>query len=317
MRRVRAGLCVVALVSTACSLVTDLNDLASGGADAVADSALDSAPDSALPLGCPTLDASACAPATLPEGWSYTLVASPDASCPSEYASASLAYDLGLGVGACACGCSTTGAYSCAGSISIGSGTATCTGITKSFDAGDDAACFPTVFNDPHLLVGSLPAPSGSPTCNTNVTGNKAWTSSTETACVPSCAADYCAAAAPFRRCVVSETNAACPAPFTQAMPSAGVASNVTVDCEQCACGIPPPGKCTAKGLAYSTNDCSGTPILNSDAGIYENGICYNFGASVNSVSYAPTVPQPTCTITGGGDGSVAFANPLTICCLP
>jgi hypothetical protein len=300
---------VLAVLSAACSIVTNLDDLAGDG------STLDAAPDSGISPSCLTLDASACSPAALPAGWSYALLGAGDADCPQDYQRAPLVYDAALGVGACACGCATTGAYSCTGVLSLSSGSS-CNNMTKVFNVGNNNACFTTSFIDNHLAAGPLPSASGSPSCHANVTGNAAWTSSTETACVPSCAADFCAAPAPFRRCVMSTTSTACPAPFTEATPLAGTAGEVTVACDTCECDVSQPGPCTADGLAYTTTDCSGTPIAGSDAGIF-NGTCFALGAGPKSVSYAPNIPAATCSITAGGDGSVEISNAATICCLP
>ncbi len=268
-----------------------------------------------VPQACSTLDASACVDAALPDGWTYAVVATGDQACPAgDFTKSSYVYGLGLEAGACACAnCTTTGSWSCAGQVEAGSHPG-CDMNSIVFDAGDDASCIDTEWNDPHVGFGPLPQPSGSPACSTTEKGTGNPTYSAATACTPGCTVDYCGTTGAFKRCIVSTTSSLCPAPFTQSQPLMGTADKVAVSCEGCACKVQTPGACSAAVTASVNSDCSGS----YGASVAPN-TCATPGGSgkINSFLYVPQVPQAICALTDGGTGTATFASSVTVCCLP
>jgi hypothetical protein len=288
-------------------------DASSGGEGGV-DVALDVPID--VPQACSSLDASACYDGSLPSGWTFVAFAAGNQSCPgapSDYTLQTYFTNPQLEAGACACGCTARGSYSCAGTINTGSQSGSCNGVTATFDAGDEAGCYPTAKSDPNLSVGPLPAPSGSAACDAGATGNQAWSASTVTACTPACAADYCGVGGAFSRCVESTTSTSCPAPFL-ARAQVGPGSAVSVTCDPCSCQVDTPGPCTATVKPYKSSDCTTGPLNDVPA----DASCTNLGGGNNAQSflYTPTPPQPSCT-PSPGSGSAGFAQAITVCCLP
>lgn len=328
-RLVFAGLSLfVALGAAAACGLDESGTSADGSVDVVVGDVGPDGPSDApidAPKACTTLDASACFDGSLPSDWTYVLFAQSDAACPSaDFTVSQYDYGLALQPGACACStCTTDGGYSCAGQIEAGSKTNGCNGEYLVFDAGDDATCVDAGFADPHLAIDSLPTVSGNPTCSTTENGTHAFTASTATACTPAqtpqgCAVDYCGAAAPFSRCILSTTSTAgCTiGPFTQPTPLLGTPDKVAVSCDTCACGVLPPAPCGATFVASPNHDCS-NPY---NGAVPTTGACVQPGGAgndVNSFLYTPTVPLPSCALTDGGTGSVNFASTVTVCCIP
>jgi hypothetical protein len=282
-----------------------------GAADVISDVIADVPID--VPQACATLDATACVDAALPSGWTYAAVADGDLTCPSnDYAKNSYFAQPKPDAG-CLCGCAASGTLNCSGSINAGT-QANCNGGNSFvFDAGNDAACIDTSWNDKHIAIGPLPAVK---TTNAQCDASApppGWTASAATACTPNCAADYCAATGAFQRCIVSTTSQACPAPFTKQAASLGTAQQITTSCTGCTCAIKDT-PCAATIVAYQNTGCS-----QAIAGaIPTDGSCPpQLPSNINSFSYQPSVPQPQCAVTAGGTASAGFTQSITVCCLP
>lgn len=281
-----------------------------GGADGPSDAPID------VVQGCKTLDATACVDAGLPDGWTWAVVSLSGGACPpGDYQASQFVYGLGLEAGACTCDCTTNGSWSCAGQIEAGTGGGgnACQQQVISFDAGDDASCIDTGWNDPHIAFGPVPQVSGSPTCTAHDGGTGAWTAQTATSCAPGCTVDYCGVdAGGFGRCIVAPGNLGCPAPFV-GQPTMGTADKVAVSCGACGCSVDTPGACNATVHAAVSTDCSNP---------YNSAVAPSTcatpggGGKVNSFLYTPQVPTVSCTADAGAS-SVGFASTVTVCCLP
>ncbi|HEY1956994.1 MAG TPA: hypothetical protein VGH28_15350 [Polyangiaceae bacterium] len=313
-RLIFAGLVLVGALGAGAACGLDENG---GSVDASTDVRADAPGDAPVDVvqGCSTIDASACVDAALPPGWTWSVVALADQACPpGDYKTSKYSYDLGLEAGACTCTCTTSGSFTCAGTIFAGSGGggSACKQNVIMFDAGDDASCIDTGWNDPHIGF-SAPVVSGTPTCTAVDGGTGAWTAKTATACAPGCSVDYCGAnAGGFSRCIIASGSETCPPPFTP-QPTMGPADQVGVQCGACGCTVAPPADCTATAYGSMATDCSNAynvpvaPLTCPTPG----------GAGkVNSFLYVPTVPPVTCA-ADGGSGSALFENTVTVCCLP
>jgi hypothetical protein len=279
-----------------------------GGNDVVADVPID------VPQACSTLDASACVNAVVPDGWTFAVVAAGDQACPSsDYVKNSYLANPQPDAG-CLCGCVASGTLDCSGTVHAGTQANCGGGNSFDFDAGNDAACIDTSWNDKHISIGPLPtAKATNAQCDASAPP-PGWTASAATACTPNCNADYCGVTGAFQRCIVSSTSQTCPAPFTKAMPSLGTDQQVTTSCTGCTCAIKDT-PCAATIVAYQQTGC--TQPAGSGA-IPTDGSCPpQLPQNINSFSYTPTVPSPSCVIAAGGTASAAFTNSITVCCLP
>jgi hypothetical protein len=258
---------------------------------------------------CKTLDATACFDGSLPDGWTFTAMATTNTACPgSDYTKSPYLYNLVPDSG-CTCSCTASGSMDCSQTLTLG-WTPACPAKAK-YDAGNDAACIAAGGNDRHVGVDSLAsAKVGTAVCDAS-SPPPTWSSSQATSCAPGCTADFCGANQQgFMRCIISGTSALCPAPFTQSQPLLG--TNVNATCT-CGCGLSDQ-PCTAQISAYNSPDCGGSAYETFDA----DGVCQDMGGgtNVNSFYYAPTVPAPSCRATDAAP-SVTFTQPVTVCCLP
>jgi hypothetical protein len=271
--------------------------------------------DSLLPASCPSLGVTACLDAGVPPGWTLVAVGQDAEACPVGWVQRDFVQDLALDAGACMCGCTPVGHYSCAGNVGYGSSCNGCSMVCSketNFSAADDGGCYPSAFDTPDLVFGNLPVPAPVGIgCTATATGDKAFTYSTATACVPSCSADYCGVRGAFRRCIATTTPRECPRPFEKAA-TVGPLSAVSVSCG-CGCTPTMTGSCKATAYYYSSNDCSGTSL-----GTFNLPTMYCQGTGdtpVQSIEYEPIDPTVGCAPSGSP--SIGFAADLTVCCLP
>ena len=305
----------------ACGL-DEHGEASDGGIDATIDAPSDVVIDAPIdvPQACKTLDATACSDADLPDGWTYTVVTR-NSICPTtvDYQMNTYLTELAPS-GGCTCGCTTSGKVDCSGTLEAGSGS-NCDDSSKwfLFDAGNDAACVTTNWGDPHYGVPGPPSSATGVTCDASVLTPSGWDASAVTTCTPQCTADYCAVGNTFKRCIISNGDQACIAPFTQKQLPIGVDAGITTSCTGCGCGINPIAQCTATIQPFSDPSCA-TAI---DAASPANGTCYDTkvgGApgQVKSFFYNPTVPTATCSPSAiTGTASAQFASTVTVCCLP
>jgi len=293
-----------------------------GGVDATSNDSpnSDALPDVPIdvPQACKTLDASACVDAAVPDGWTLAVITAGDQLCPTtvDYDKTTFLTNLAP-QSLCNCGCAVSGAVDCSGTLEAGSGNPTCNEGAHWFlvDAGNDAACFNTAWNDPHYAVPAPPTSTANVKCDASAPA-PGWTASTETSCTPKCTADFCGVGSTYQRCILSGQNLPCPAPFTKSQPVFGIEAGVVTSCSGCACSVDA-GRCSAIIQPFNNPNCD---TANDDAST-TNGTCLTStttggGGKVNSFSYLPVVPQATCT-AGGGTPSAQFASSVTVCCLP
>lgn len=325
MRR-RVVLALIASVTIACGFVAcgldEHGEATDGGsADAtsndspiVNDAPIDVPID--VPQACKTLDATACVDAAVPDGWTFAVITQGDQLCPTTIDYDKSTYLTNLAPQSlCACTCAVSGTVDCSGLVEAGTQPG-CNG-SKSlvFDAGNDAACINVNWGDPHYAVATPPTSTAKVSCDASAPA-PGWTASTETSCTPKCTADYCNVGSTYKRCIVSNQNLLCPAPFTVAQPVFGIEAGVTTSCTGCGCTVTS-AKCGATIQPFNSNSCDNAVDDASAA----NGTCNTTpgsggSAQVNSIMYTPIVPAAGCS-AAGGTPSAQFGSTITVCCLP
>jgi hypothetical protein len=284
-----------------------------GSADGPSDVVID------IPQACKTLDASACVDADVPDGWTLAVISPYVGACPS-----STDYDPSVfltnpvPVAGCQCTCLASGAVDCSGTLEAGSGNPTCNEGAHwfTFDAGNDAACLATNWNDPHYEVPVPPTSLANVKCTASAP-NPPWDASLATTCTPKCTADFCNVGSTYKRCIIAANQATCPAPFTQKQSPLGIDSGVGTSCSGCTCGVDASAQCAAVIQPFNGTSCD-TPT--SDAAVTD-GACNTStvtggGGKVFSVMYTPVVPTATCSASGG-TADASFLSSITVCCLP
>jgi hypothetical protein len=313
-----------------CACGIDETGLVVGGSDASsaesasadvnqAENAVDAPAESAPPQAC-SLDAGACV-ATLPAGWD--LVAfdpSSENTCPSNYTSAPVVWNVSANPSACDCGCTVNKTPACdVGAVQRFVSTdnsCSMSGVTLNVN-GAGCMAYPQS-NTLSAYAKSTPlAPSGG-TCTGDVIQNKAnfGVNHGPTCKVPpACQEQFCGGDVPggFELCVEHLGQQACPAGWSTPI-LAG--DDFTFQCTSCSCDVNGASTCTNASLdIFSDSQCTSTKKLvtmpvdgNCDADAAQ-------GFQPIAFEYHSTLTQ-NCNATGAKTASnIQLVNARTICC--
>ncbi len=293
---------------------------------------------------CQTIDA-ACLGVAVPSGWVLMDISDSGASaCPGDLED----WEPHLYITnptptstACTCGgCAVDGGYSCNGTVDITGGAgAQCNDHDAAINGGTAqcvsmneiiAAC---IQNASTSVGVTMPAPSGTPSCNSPSTGTKLASITNMLGCKPQqCSTDYCGMHAQgFETCILhnNDPSGVCPAGYRNAFGTSALASapgNYVVNCAGCPCQMGSAGACTGTvrvfaGLTPGGDSCDGDGSVQGvhyvetlDAAPCQlTGVC-----AFNSLYYVPNAPPPaSCSPSAptAGSGDAGLTNPVTICC--
>jgi len=284
--------------------------------DVVSDSP-DAQKEAAPPQAC-SVDTGACV-ASLPPGWE--LVAfdpSNESACPSNYASATVVWNVTTPDGTCDCGCTVTKPPVCdVGSLQRYTSTDTSCGTTGVLLNVNGSGCtaYPPS-NSLSAYAKSSPLSPSAGTCTGDPIKNRsAVARNLATACtVPAtCAEQFCGGDVPggFQSCIQAAGEQASPAGWTTPL---FVGDDYNFDCSACTCDVNGASTCTGATLdifgdTQCTNKLVTMPIDgNCDADSAQ-------GKDPNGFAYHATLAQ-ACNATGPMTASnLQLANERTICC--
>lgn len=264
---------------------------------------------------------------TMPAGFSLVAfgATAKGAACPSGYTSPSDTVEgATLEANACTCGCSVTAQPSCATGKLFGHFDSSGSGVCGS-QGGDLAnnGCGTDGFLGPFGPLNEhkyKPAAASGGACSASATKNAtkldyaAQGRVCQAATMPECQGKVCppSAAAPFRVCIGSAGDVACPAGFATKH-LLGTSASFTCPAN-CTCGVT--ATCSGKLNYFATGDCSGAVgmfVLVDDACHVTDAA----GASFSSHVYVPNPPaNVACTKTGSSvPAAPALSQPTTVCC--
>lgn len=295
---------------------TDTNVTAPPSADAAEE------PVVLPPVTC-VADAGTCDSLALDGGWRPVAVANGNAVCPDGFGEATVTRGNAVG-GAGACDCqvgATTPPTNCADAAAStmsfldGDSGTTCI-VPSQGKFTNSTACVSGVSNFGFEFAALVPATATGATCTTKyVTDPTKVTTSEVTLCPPIgvCSEAVCArqTLGALRSCIVADGDLPCPTTgFTDKIPIGAAVETVT--CSGCACVVASQ-KCGGSVEIYTAKDCSGTPLIEIEA-----GACTEVAhAAFQSYRYT-AVPTVTGALDGGATvAAVTFGGARTLCCAP
>ncbi|HLK38135.1 MAG TPA: hypothetical protein VKU41_15340 [Polyangiaceae bacterium] len=271
-----------------------------------------------------------------PNGWTpvafLPMPSSTTAACPAGFGPATAFVESpSAGAGACTCGgCNVIQPPSCDAPIDVhydnssSSGAGTCSVMASAgttplhvTDGGCGTDLFPGSYAGFDLKYTLPAATGGTCTADGKPTGSGVTYGAHSLGCLPegnACDAGACPIPAPFKACIMTAGEAACPAgPMTDRHL---VGTGAAVSCSTCT-------TCTLSA------GCTGTVSLYPDGAckqkmpyaVVADGHCdpiYQQNQTYKSYTFAPAPPtNVTCQASGSTAQGVSLASEATVCCAP